>query len=139
MTRPLRVYVAGASAEPDRARWAMDAVRASGAEVAHDWLAAIEAAGSANGGLAHVVRQRAATECLEAVESSDVLWLLAPETPSAGAWVELGAALGAGIEVIASGPACGRSIFCSLAVDECPTDADALEIVRGLVADRRHR
>lgn len=131
----LRVYVAGASAEPERVRWAMDAVRDAGAAVTLDWLAPIEAGVPANTGLSDAERRQYARADLDAVVSSDVLWLLAPEAPSAGAWVELGHALRCHVVVIVSGPARKRSIFAALAV-ECDTDADALELVRGLAADQ---
>jgi nucleoside 2-deoxyribosyltransferase len=132
MSRPLRVYVAGASAEPERVRWAVAAVRAMGAEVAIDWLAAIEEAGAANEGLTDADRVRYAQDDLCAVEDADVMWLLAPVEPSAGAWVELGYALAlaankrAPDRIVVSGSARVRCIFAALADEEHDRDEDAL-------------
>lgn len=132
----MRVYVAGASKETTRVRWAMDAIRAAGHEITCDWLAAIEEAGASNEGLSDDDRRRYAREDLDAVLAADVLWLLAPWNASTGAWVELGCALGvATIEVglapiiIVSGPARMRCIFAALADQEHDTDGAALAAV----------
>lgn len=140
---PLRVYVAGASKEPERVRWAMDAVRALGCEITLDWLAVIEAEGAANEGLTDAVRRRAARADLDAVGDADVLWLLAPSNASTGAWVELGAALSGRAwaahpgGVIVSGPARHRCIFAALADEEHDTDEAALASLRVRVGGPR--
>lgn len=134
-TRALRVYVAGASKEPERVRAAMDAARCAGFVVTLDWLAAIEAAGAANEGLDDGQRRHYAAEDLAAVESADVLWLLAPGNASTGAWVELGYAIALRDQVGAtsrpriavSGAARTRCIFAALADYESDHDEHALE------------
>lgn len=135
----LRVYVAASSREMDRARAAMTALRMHGVEVTVDWVAAIEAAGAANEGLSDEDRQRYAREDLDGVCVADVVWLLMPTTPTAGAYVELGYALArrevqddsdcTRTPIVISGPGQERCIFAALA-DRCvATDADALAAV----------
>lgn len=128
MTKP-RVYVAGASAEPERVRWAMDAVEAEGWEVAFDWLARIDEEGAANEGLAACQRLRAAMDCEIGVLTADAFWLLAPEVYSAGSWWELCRAYERVPHVVVSGPAASRCIFASY-VQEVDTDARGLAILR---------
>lgn len=111
-------------------RGAMDAVRAiEHAELAHDWLAAIAEAGSANHGLAQWQRREHAMADLRDVERCDLLWLLAPETITRGAWAELGAASVLRKRIIVSG-VYDQSIFCALAHVELRTDVAALEYIR---------
>lgn len=129
----LRVYVAGASKEPERVRAAMEAVRAAGFKITLDWLAAIEEAGAANEGLSDEDRRRYAKEDLRSVQRADVVWVLAPESTSTGAWVELGFALairdGCGwndLAIVVSGAARTRCIFAALADAEFDSDEEAL-------------
>lgn len=125
----VRVYVAGASAERDRVRGAMDYITAEGGVVTHDWLAEIEAAGSSSAGLTREQRRRAAAANIEAIRQSDVLWLLAPAGRS-DALVELGIALGVRhdridpepMRIVVSGPASRLSVFAALADLETPSD-----------------
>jgi nucleoside 2-deoxyribosyltransferase len=130
----MRVYVAGASKEPERVRRAMSAVLAAGCELALDWLAVIEAVGLSNEGLTDAQRIAASGVDLDAVEDADLVWVLAPESQSAGCWVELGYALAGGKMVIVSGPARTRCIFASLAV-EFETDDHAIAYLREEPAD----
>ena len=134
---PLRVYVAGSSREMDRARAAMDYVRELGGVITFDWVAEIERVGSANDGLTDEQRRSSAAADLEGVEACDVFWLLAPETPSTGAWVELGIALGLreSIRIIVSGPGSKRSIFSALANIETPSDITAAHHIARLVRE----
>jgi hypothetical protein len=131
----VKVYVAGASKEPERVRRAMNAVLAEGWELTHDWLAEIERVGSANDGLTLAQRCDSATRDLRAIREADMVWLLAPENDSTGAWVELGYVLGlydgcfvSTPGIVVSGPGSGRSIFCALT--ECVSDDTALSLLR---------
>lgn len=127
----MKVYVAGASKEPDRVSAAMRWLRNAGHTITLDWLAAIEKAGAANEGLSDEDRRYYAAEDLAAVAEADVIWLLAPENASTGAWVELGYAIairdcddksaGAPL-IVVSGPARMRCIFASFANYETDTD-----------------
>lgn len=142
----MKVYVCGASAEPERVRRAMDAVLAEGWALTHDWLSEIERVGTANDGLTEGQRFDSAARDLEAIHAADVVWVLAPEDTSTGAWIEFGYTLGrssgggpgGGPGLIVSGAASKRSIFCAL-VYEHDSDDEALDRLRG-VADllRRH-
>lgn len=125
----MRVYVAGASAEPERVRWAMDAVEAEGWEVAFDWLARIDEEGAANAGLDPQQRYRAAIDCDLGVLMADAFWLLAPEAPSAGAWWELCRAYERVPHVVVSGPAAAKCIFTAF-VQATDTDARGLALLR---------
>lgn len=126
----MRIYVAGASKEPERVRAAMTAVQMHGHELTLDWLAEIETAGAANEGLCDADRIRYAEADLRAVADADVVWLLAPEAPSAGCWVELGAAVTRGSAyIVVSGPARVRCIFAALADVEVDDDAEALRAI----------
>jgi hypothetical protein len=129
------VYVCAASSEAARAARAMDAVRAAGFDVAHDWLAAIVAAGVAANppDASRDQRARWGADCLYAVRAADAVWLLAPDAPTAGAWIEFGYALARGLPTVVSGPNCAASIFCALA-SEVATDDQALAMLRGWLA-----
>lgn len=137
----LRVYIAASSREMDRARAAMFALRAWGCEITEDWVAAIEAAGAANEGLSDEDRRRYAGADLRGVADADVFWLLAPETPSAGCWVEMGYALShttwgqSPARIIVSGPGRARCIFAALADVEVDTDAAGLEAVLAMAKE----
>lgn len=121
----IRIYIAGASREPVRVRAWITAAQRAGWHVTLDWLAAIEAVGTANEGLSHDDRERYAADDWRAVRSADVVWVLAPEQPSIGCWVEMGLALASGhAHVVVSGPARERTIFGALA-EEHTTDAAA--------------
>ncbi len=115
----LRVYVAGSSREIVRVRRVHTWLREHGHTVTHDWTREVEAA-IASGvseeamgdidALTHVWRD------LDAVRAADVLWLLSPQEPTRGAWVELGFATGIGKPIVVTGPGCRQSIFTRLGV-----------------------
>src|SRR5262249_23058209 len=131
----MKIYIAGASSEPERVRAAMDAARKLGFEVTVDWLAAIAEAGAANAGLSVADRIKYANADRAGVENADIVWLLAPAGSSTGAWVELGYALGLRSDrtmlrplwqTIVSGPAQDRCIFAELCDLKFREDAEAL-------------
>jgi hypothetical protein len=98
------VYVAGASREMARAKNVIAELRARGFEIAEDWPAQIEAhGGRANEGLDEGDRAECARAAYVGVQRCNVLFLLVPSEQSAGAWFEVGAAVGLGRMVIASG------------------------------------
>ena len=119
----LRVYVAGASADMEPARRAMEQVREAGATITEDWITAIERAGNANSLADEASARKAACDDLKAVRTADVVWITTPieRAHGCGLWVELGAALAYGVPVVISGPQSERSIFASL----CERYADA--------------
>jgi len=137
----VRIYIAGASKEPERVRAAMTAATKLGLEITLDWLAAIEREGAANDGLDDEKRRRYSCDDIGAVRRADWVWLLAPhESPSSGCWVELGYALALAdrsVEdrdrhwkpwprIIVSGSGRMKSIFASLAEMEFDHDDEAL-------------
>lgn len=138
----MKLYIAGASREPERVRAMMEAAKALGFDLTLDWLAVIEAVGAANEGLTDEQRRHHAREDLCAVDA-DVVWVLAPSVPSAGAWCEMQRAIDrvefgpprerGGPLLVVSGPARLRCIFASLADYEYDTDEVALGFLRGLI------
>jgi len=112
----MNIYVAASSKQMDRAREAMAKLRAAGHTIAHDWVAEVEAVGSANPPDATLEeRWDWAIDDFAGIDRADVLWLLVPAEGGAGAWVELGYALAKRKPVICSG--CHeRSIFTAMAV-----------------------
>lgn len=120
--------MAGASAEPERVRAAMDAVEREGWTVALDWLAAIEAEGTANDMDATRRAYYAAIDG-RAVARADVLWLLAPSVDSTGSWVELGIAQALGVPTVTSWNGPRRCIYAALG-REVDDDARAIEALR---------
>ena len=119
----MRVYAAGASAEIDRARRVIAALRAEGLEITFDWPADIdEAGGRANAGLTEEERVATADACLKAAHDCEVLLLLVPHARTCGAWTELGVAY-----------ACERTIVMS-------GEADDFDVsIMTAVADRTYR
>ncbi len=138
------VYVAGASAEPERVRHWMDRIRAAGHELAFDWLTVIALGGGhANVGLSDEQRRSASWTDLDAIDAADIVWLLAPDVPSCGAWAELGYAVsvrerdrrhcyGRPLHIVVSGRARERCIFASLADFETDSDGVAFEWLQEL-------
>ncbi len=109
----------------------MEAVKAlPGCTLTLDWLAPIEAGKPANGFSAAEGATYARGD-LDAITKSDVMWLLAPESVTRGAWFEVGFAMGLrqrGPKIIASGNVM-QSIFLSL-VHPFAADADALAYLK---------
>jgi hypothetical protein len=145
----VKVYVAGASREMDRCAAAMALVRELGGTITCDWVENVRALGAANEGMTDEARRSFATEDLKGVSDADVLWLLAPEGPSAGAWTELGFALALRsttrhhererpMRIVVSGAASARSIFSALADEEIPSDIAAARRIALLVEGRVH-
>ena len=138
------VFVAGASAEPDRVRWAMEEVLGHGWILAHDWLDDIERADTADRDAPLVLRQEAALTLIDAIERSTAVWVLAPEEPSTGAWAEIGIACMEArfrersgeddLVIIVSGPECDACIYASLAVPY-GTDGAALNTLARLLSE----
>lgn len=99
----IAVYVAGASAEIERAEHMIATLRALGVVVTHDWPARMRAMGPEHL-LTRPVLADELRACLAGVRRADVLLLLEPTRPSVGAWVELGYAAGLGtVEIVSCG------------------------------------
>jgi hypothetical protein len=90
----MKIYVAGASSEIDRAEKWMNACREAGIEVVSTWPKVIREVGSANPMEAsREDRAMWAAVDLGEVAHSSVFWLLLPESTTIGAWIEYGYAL----------------------------------------------
>ena len=131
----MRIYIAGSSDELDRAEWAMRSARELGHEVTSDWVKTIREVGAGNPRFAtNLQRERWAGDAMDGIYKADRLWMLMPRASAGrGAFFEFGYASWAlGHEnIIISGPNTHESIFCALG-REFPTDAEALEFIRGL-------
>lgn len=102
----MRIYVAAASKEIERAERMIERLRAAGHTITVDWPAAIRAmAGVANEGLTHELRKEAADADYRGVATAERVVILVPENPvvTQGAWWEGGIADALRIPIIASG------------------------------------
>lgn len=100
-----KAYVAAPSVIWARARAKMDELEADGYVIAEDWTRAFREGTAAEIAADPARSGEAAAACLAGVVAADVLVLLVtPGIPSVGCWVELGAALALGKEVIACLP-----------------------------------
>ena len=95
------VYVAGASAELERARDVMRRLAAFGLEVAHDWTIPVEEHGSAHPDPDECRRFALADEA--AVDRASATLLLVPHEATEGAWWEASRARALGRTLVASG------------------------------------
>lgn len=89
----IRVYVAAASSEIERAKRAMQMLRDKGIEVVSTWPEVIEKVGEANPmGAPRADRRRWAMDDLNELMQATVLWFLLPPPSlnTTGAYVELG-------------------------------------------------
>ena len=136
------IYIAGASAELDRAKNAMAFVHSHPRlTLAHDWTRDIEReriqGGRQDHDLSKEERVRYASQILQAITGTPVFWLLVPHegVHTTGAWVELGAALiyrtmlevlGVGNSIIlSSGPQVDHHLFAALGLT-FETDEEAI-------------
>lgn len=144
-----RIYVACASAEMDRAKWALSEVRKLGFEVTADWAALVEKVGVANP-TEDAVRRQASLFDLDGVERAEVFWLLFPQEKDRGYGTgpELGYALAprkftrapggrSSPLIVTSGVQTKRSIFPVLSDYEVATDEEALTILRSLTVSKK--
>ena len=125
---PLKVYVAGASSEMDRATAAVLQLRAAGHELTSTWLDTVAKVGDANPSSASGEQRRSwSITDLAEVERADVLWFLVPSSGTTrGAWCEQGFSYALGKVIVCSGTNTTQSIFCALG-EEFITDREALE------------
>lgn len=131
----LRVYVAGASAEIERADRVIALCEMAGFKVVSTWPALVRQVGHANPrDAAKEDRRRWSINDLEEVAQAHVLWFLAPTKPltTSGAWVELGAAYALGVSIVTSGDT-KQSIFSAVG-EEFATDEEVIDYLRNYEA-----
>ncbi len=129
----MKVYVAGASAEIDRAERWMAELASAGIIVTSTWPTVIRAVGEANPKEATQEEYIQWTnKDLEEVNAAHVLWLLSPigkGVTTTGAWVELGYAAAREKLIVASGP--HKPIFTNaLASFHSPNDSSVFEYLK---------
>ena len=119
MSNTLKVYVAGSSAEVERAERVIASLRAMGHVVTFDWTRSVREYRSQGYRDADLDDDRCAmiaSEDLDAVRRADALLFLSPEEPTTGAWVELGCALNlANMAILVSGKTARNFLFTRLA------------------------
>lgn len=130
----MKVYIAAASAEIERAERMRDLLQANGFEVTSSWMEQIRQVGASNPhDESEDQREEWAVQCIREVMASDVLWLLVPPAHirTAGAWGEfLAAWMLPTVSVISSGDT-KQSIFCALG-DEYASDEEAVQRYFGI-------
>lgn len=92
----MKIYLAGASRELDLIRGYRDKLVAAGHVVTHDWVAVLGefiAAARKESDLDYEEMRSFSGEDLYGVRRAEAFWLLVPEAPSIGCWVELGHAI----------------------------------------------
>lgn len=136
------VYVAGSSAEIERVERVIARLRDAGVRITHDWthdVREVRAAGHASDAdLSDDDAAQHAIRDLGGAFGARTFLLLAPETPTRGAWVELGAAWAHQRKwrgsIIVAGPAARQSIFTRLADRIVATDDEAVALITGASA-----
>lgn len=111
----MKVYIAAASTDMERAKHWMSKLRLAGIEVVNRWIAKIEEVGEANprGDNVSFVRQEAAAQNEADIDSAHVLWFLVPkEAPGRGGYWESGYARKAKKHLVFSGDT-QQSVFTS--------------------------
>jgi hypothetical protein len=136
----MNIYLAGASSEMDMCAEYMQTLRDLGHTITEDWVANIKRVGDANPlDATDMYRKKYARTDLEGVRHAFLFWLLVPEKPSNGCWVELGYALAMCQEiphvmVVASGNY-KKSIFTALCDFQFPSHDSALQWIRTMSED----
>lgn len=110
----MRIYLAASRREIDLAREFMKRLRGLDYRITHDWIADIDRNGPNDADVAHDEVVRCARNDLDGVESADLFWLMCPKESGSGCFVELGAAITLGKDIVISG-AIDRTIFATLA------------------------
>lgn len=132
----MRIYVAGASAEVERAAAFMERCRNAGVEVVSTWAEAIKAEPVADRDLKPSDAIRYAEGDIEEIEAADGLVLLVPPPGrGAGAYVEFGWALGCPERwtMVVGDPA--QSVFFRLADMHAPNEDAALAELRDIASE----
>lgn len=119
-----KVYLAGSSAEMERAKHWHDRLRAAGVDVVASW---IETDDPRSSSWPIGKRRLEATGRLAEAGSAPIVWFLVPTLGIGGAWAEVGFVYGASwqacLKLVFSGNT-KQSVFCSLGT-EYSTDEDA--------------
>jgi len=121
------VYVAGSSSEWEIVSKHVEALKAAGLHVTHDWTQQVRKARAeqkSDKDYPPSYRKTLAWDDLNGVLEARFFWLVAPQGSSIGAWVELGAAMHAGKTLVVSGDV-SRCIFGELADFHFPTHEEA--------------
>lgn len=130
LRRIAKVYVAGSSAELERAEAAMLKLEHAGVRVTSSWPIVVRDQSAPNPrDVSRDQRRHWSAVDLEEVRSADVLLMLVPkvDAPTRGAWLEAGYAHGFGKIVVFAGDTL-QSIFCATGY-EFADDASALDFV----------
>jgi len=137
--RPMRVYVAGGSAEVELVARYVAALRAAGVEVTYDWTPDF-LEGRQRPGAPQPAEQRAAhaRADLDGIARADLVWWILPAARSEGSAFEAGVAHALGKRLVVSGAraAHGR-VFPELAAERWDSHDAALAAIVSLAAECR--
>ena len=139
MSRPLRIYLAGASRELDRVLPMVERLERSGLVVLHSrWWDAVQAHGVGNDhALTREQQAGYADADLEGVRDAELVWVLWPEARSVGAALEYGFALASCIHTVVTGPTAHECIFTAKANYRDADDWAGLHEVLRVAAERK--
>lgn len=132
---PVRIYVSGPSRDLERCERAIALCRDLGAEITHDWTIDVRAHAGMSTPEDPDVQRALAQADIDGVRSADAVVFLDGEHASPGRWVEVGAAIGLGIPVIASVPAGCRPYIWHRLMQRATDDHQACETA---IARARH-
>lgn len=134
----MKIYVAGSSAETERAQKFTTALQQMGIQTTNTWIEEVVLHGGGNPDSASPGdRRRWAQQDLKGVDDADGVWILLPTQYSHGAFFEIGYALAKGKTIYSSGQCTPPSIFLSLTI-QFETDLEAFcAIVKEFHSARR--
>lgn len=129
---PLKVYVAGSSAERhERSIPVIAALKAVGIEITHDWTIDMQQfsnAASSDENVPDEVRLRCANDDFNAIRQAHFVLFLSPDQRgSSGAWSEFGFACGMCVPIVVTGTHRKRTIFTSKADVLFETDQEGID------------
>lgn len=132
MTFP--VYLSGSSREIEVTEHWRDRLKAAGFPIAYDWTKSVRQHPEGDAALSSDQRHAAAHADLTGIHASSVFWLLTPDGPSLGAWVELGYALALRAHGLTRRPivlvsGAPRSVFSELADYHFATHLECFEAI----------
>ena len=130
-----KIYVSGPSRDLERCERAIALCIELGAEITYDWTVDVRANAGQSTPSDPDVQRTIALADLEGVAAADVVVFLDADNPSPGRWVEVGAAWGRSVPILASIPAgCRPYIWHQLM--ECTT-SDESAIYRAVLVGRK--
>jgi nucleoside 2-deoxyribosyltransferase len=130
-----KIYVSGPSRDLERCERAIALCRELGAEITYDWTVDVRANAGQSTPSDPDVQRTIALADLDGVAAADVMVFLDADSPSPGRWVEVGAAWGCKVPIIASVDGVTK-FYIWHQLMECTTD-DAAACYRAAIQARK--